>query len=69
MIIPDKKKMATMIVADMSKPGEVPKEVGDDIYVTLADKIIAAVKDGNTDDLVDALKAFHSECEMDETEE
>lgn len=62
MIIPDKKKMATMIVAQLhGGPEEKPEE--SDSYTSLASEILDAVKSGSAGALADALRAFHAECE------
>lgn len=70
MIIPDKKKIATMIVAHL-KPDSMAEggEVDGDPYVAIADEILSAIKAGSASDLADALKAFDAQCEADEMEE
>lgn len=68
MIIPDKKKMATMIVAQMHGAPEEEKSEGDS-YEALAQEVLSAIKSGSAADLADALRAFHSECEMGDNEE
>lgn len=69
MIIPDKKKMATMIVAELHGGAEVKVTADDgDSYEALASEIISAVKSGSAKALADALKAFVSECGMSDTE-
>ncbi len=60
MIIPDKKKMATMIVAQMHEPEE---ESEGDSHEALASEVIAAVKSGSAADLAEALKAFVAACQ------
>lgn len=69
MIIPDKKKMATMIVAHLHGGPEEEKDEGGDSYEALAGEILRAVKDGSASALADALKAFHAECESGEYDE
>lgn len=69
MIIPDKKKMATMIVADLKGAPEMdmPEDGGE--LEALASEILAAVDSGSTQGLADALKAFFMACEAREHEE
>lgn len=71
MIIPDRKKMATMIVAEHlhGGPEEETTEASGDSYTALAEEVLAAVKSGSASALADALKAFHAECESGEYEE
>lgn len=68
MIIPDKKRLATMIVAQVHPSADEGKDAmeGGDTYESLAEQIMEAVKSGSAGDLAEALKAFHYECEMDE---
>jgi hypothetical protein len=61
-IIPDKKKMATAIVAQMGSGGEEVAEADGDAHEALAEEIISAVKSGSAAALADALKAFYAEC-------
>ncbi len=70
MIIPDKKKMATMIVAQLhGGPEEEAMEgEGGDDYEALAGEVLKAVKAGSAADLAEALKAFHMACEGAEDE-
>lgn len=71
MIIPDKKKMATMIVAQLHGDGTHTdmSDEGDDSYVALADEVLKAISAKSASDLADALKAFFAECEMHPHEE
>lgn len=65
-IIPDKKKMATAIIADLhSEPEESSADDGDS-FEALASQIMSAVKSGSAKDLADGLKAFFMECESKE---
>lgn len=70
MIIPDKKKMATMIVADLKKPDQMPEEGGESsAYEAIASDILSAIDAGDAKGLAEALRAFHMECESGEYEE
>lgn len=70
MIIPDKKKMATMIVAHLHGAPEESQdgdEGGDDAsYHAIAEDLLKAFEDKDVSGIVSALKAFHAECEGDE---
>lgn len=61
MIIPDKKKMATAIVAQMHSSDEPADDTGDS-FEALASEIISAVNSGSASGLASALRAFHAEC-------
>lgn len=66
MIIPDKKKMATAIVADLDGGNEREEPASDSAHEALAAEILSAVKSGSTAALADALKAFVAECAYDD---
>lgn len=68
MIIPDKKKMATMIVAQLHGGPEEEKSEGEsgDSYEAIASDILSAISSGDAKALADALQAFHAECENSE---
>ena len=75
MIIPDKKKAVSVILARMNPGGkekqqevksEAPMNDDDAALESIAQDIMQAIKDGSAQDLVMALKAFDAECERSE---
>ncbi len=69
MIIPDKKKMATMIVTThLGGHDDAPEpDYGSDgDYKMLAGEVMKAFESKDVDALADALLAFHKACESDE---
>lgn len=78
MIIPDKKKVATMIVAKMSPKGEVgpeseqkpEEEIGDESGLhAAAEDVLSAIQNKSAADLKSSLKAFFEMVDVDEVEE
>lgn len=67
MIIPDKKRLGTMIAVHIPKMDE-GGEVDGDSYESLASQVLDAIKSDSASDLAEALKAFFMECESGESE-